>query len=250
MSVRRLQVESRSDVGLVREHNEDALRVAEDCGLIVVADGMGGCAAGEEASRIAVDTVTQQMRERSAGDLLPVEYRLALEHSIETANSAILEAAKGRPELSGMGTTVVAGMFRNNTLFVSHIGDSRVYRLRGGTLIQLTVDHSIVQQLVNQGVFPSLHEAIEAGVPSNVLTRALGAESPASAQVASYEARFGDIYLFCTDGLTNMVSDHHLESVIDAADRDLGGAADRLVEMARSNGGLDNITLVLARPLN
>jgi protein phosphatase len=147
-----------------------------------------------------------------------------------------------------MGTTVVIGYFGDTWMVHAHVGDSRLYRLRDGQLVQLTRDHSFIQEVVDQGFFPSLSEAVRYGINQHVLTRAVGsAASHVVAEVAVTPLAVGDLYLFCTDGLSGMVPDDELQSRLSAIQGDLGLAAESLVHRACASGGVDNITLVLAR---
>jgi protein phosphatase len=227
---------------MVRTHNEDAYAVAADDGLVVVADGMGGYSAGEVASRLAVDSVVQRLQfnhARRTGD--------DLEDAFQEANQVIWDTAGDFPEMEGMGTTMVVGLIQDQSLLYAWVGDSRLYRLREGQLGKLTIDHTLVQDLVDKGVFDSVEDAMAAGVRDNVLTRALGSEPWVAVSFGVSELRDGDIYLFCTDGLSHMVPDMELGRALRDGIEDLDLTAERLVELAYAAGALDNITLVLMR---
>ncbi len=243
----RFEFTSRTDKGLVRATNEDAFGTLPDDGMVVVADGMGGYQAGEVASQLAVDTVLRHLN-RQLGKTSDMDGWLReSEQAVEEANLAIWRAADNAPELQGMGTTVVIGMFRDDRLGFAWVGDSRLYRLREGRLSQLTRDHTLVQELVSQGMFASVGEAMEAGIGDNVLTRALGAEEPVPVDVSSVGLLEGDLYMFCSDGLNHMVDDATMEAALGDPQLDLNGRADRMLELAKDHGGLDNITIVLTQ---
>jgi protein phosphatase len=243
----RLEFAARSDRGLVRSANEDAFGTLPEDGMVVVADGMGGYKAGEVASQLAVDRVLRHLN-RCLGAGAVVEQCLAeSERAVEAANLAIWEASDKSPEFSGMGTTVVLGVFLEEELAFAWVGDSRLYLVRQGALIRLTTDHTLVQEMVDQGLFESVDEATTSGVGNNVLTRALGAEEPVEVDTGSVEVEEGDLFLFCTDGLTHMVDDAVLRGPLSDPDLDLPAKADRLLRSACEAGGLDNITLVLVR---
>ncbi|MCU7842862.1 MAG: protein phosphatase 2C domain-containing protein [Candidatus Thiodiazotropha sp. (ex Monitilora ramsayi)] len=240
----------RTDKGVVREHNEDAIGGDPSEGLIILADGMGGANAGEVASQLAVDLlVSQLIREEDTADEKPLGGGDLLD-AMHGVNQAIHELSWQSPEYQGMGTTVVVGLFQNDSLTYAHVGDSRLYRWRNGVLEQLTADHTLIQEMVNYGDFATLDEARLAGVPPNVLTRAFGAEPEVAADLAETDLRLGDLYLFCSDGLTCMLSDQQIQNILEKPNGDLMELNDELVEMANSMGGLDNISVILARVNN
>lgn len=162
-------------------------------------------------------------------------------------NQAILEISLQVPEYRGMGTTLVVGLFRDGLLTYAHVGDSRLYRLREGVLERLTTDHTLIQEIVNAGDFISMEEAVLAGVPQNVLTRAFGVEPEVAVDLAETELQAGDLYLFCSDGLTGMVTDQAMQSTLEDPNRDLMGMVDELIDQACKLGGLDNISVILVR---
>jgi len=245
----KLEHAGRSDRGLVRTVNEDCVAILPESGLVVVADGMGGANAGDVASHTAVEIIvshilSQDSREGKRGD--PVQEKLA-RGAVDEANRTIYASALDNPQFEGMGTTVVLGLFLEQRLIHAHVGDSRIYRFRGKRLQCLTVDHSVIQELVNQGVFPSIEEARAAGVRNNVLTRALGIEETVQIDVDSTQTLPGDVYLFCTDGLTNMVDDETITRMVTGDLDGLDAVADGLIRLACEKGGKDNISLVLVR---
>ena len=238
-----------SETGLVRKNNQDAFAVGEDIGLVVVADGMGGHRAGEVASRIAVETVHQVLaRENWDEEGDEMQTLLKLGAAVEKANEAIRLKAEYEPDMQGMGTTIVAVLFRLKRVFVAHVGDSRLYRIRDGQIQQVTRDHSLIQQLLDAGTFQTAAQAEAAGIGNNVLTRGLGIEDKVEIDVADEPLEPDDLFLLCSDGLTNMVTDHDIKQIINHYKQDLDAAAERLMLGALSAGGHDNITLVLARP--
>jgi protein phosphatase len=231
----------------VRSRNEDAVICRPEAGVVVVADGIGGASAGDVASETAARVISDRfLRQPPPGDD-PRRAQLLAEAAINEANGAILDLARTREGCAGMGTTVVLGYFGNDWLLRAHVGDSRLYRLRNHELHQLTSDHSFIQEVVDQGFFPTLEEAREYGINENVLTRAVGSAPYVMAATDVADLAVGDIYLFCTDGLSGMVAHEDLRAVLDAAKGGLGIAADALVHYATENGGSDNITLALVR---
>lgn len=249
MTVNSLELACRSHVGLVRENNEDSYTADEDYGLFVVADGMGGHCSGEIASRIAVEMAAEELGQVQHEDLADeLDSLMLVGRAVERANQAIFSEVDRHPEQSGMGTTVVAALFRDDRIYFAHVGDSRLYRFRNGHLHRLTRDHSLVQHLLDEGLFRDRAEAREAGVGDNVLTRCLGQDPNVEVDVGDADLKAGDIFLCCTDGLTGMVSDARIAALL-SADEPLETSAARLEAAALAGGGTDNVSLVLARPL-
>lgn len=236
----------RTHRGMVRPSNEDAVAVHPQVRLIVVADGVGGASAGEIASRTAVETISERFIKRPPALTEPRAAQLLTEAAVDEANGAILKRASANPEYSGMGTTVVMGYVGYGWLVYGHVGDSRLYRLRDGVLEQLTKDHSFIQEVVDQGFFPSIADAREYGITDNVLTRALGSAAHVKATTAVSELAAGDLYLFCTDGLSGMLPPAEIRNVL-AARGQLDTAAETLITLACKRGGIDNITVALLR---
>lgn len=236
----------RTDRGVVRKGNEDAVSVHPDHYLAIVADGVGGANAGEIASGIAVNLIAERFTKRLPSRTEPRLARLLTEAAVDEANGAIVRHAKQHPECSGMGTTVVVTYFGQGWLVYGHVGDSRLYRLRDGELKQLTRDHSFIQEVVDQGFFPTLADAREYGITDNVLTRALGSAAHIKATTAVTDLAVEDIYLLCSDGLTGMVPHEEIRNVLLAAGT-LETVAETLIKLACKRGGVDNITVALVR---
>lgn len=238
-----LIVSVKTDVGCVREANEDAglfvrpndPEQTEARGvLLIVADGMGGHASGEVASRMAVDEINRLYYQTPGGP------REALKYAVEEANRIIHDAAAADPALEGMGTTCTALAVVGRTVYIAHVGDSRCYRMRDRILTQITEDDSAVNEMVKLGIIS--REEARRHEDKNVILKALGTSAEVEAATPEpFEARPGDLYLLCSDGLTDMVEDGLIERTIAEAN-DLHEAAERLVETARAAGGHDNIT--------
>ncbi len=249
-----LEVASLSHPGMVRTHNEDSVFVDGDAGLAVLADGMGGYNAGEVASGIAVSVVSNGlMPELTSGrELSKVDVQSGLTHAalllqqqIAAANKGIYEAAQARPECAGMGTTIVSAVFFGNRVSIGHIGDSRCYRLRGEKFEQLTHDHSLLQEQIDSGQITP--EQAKYSLNKNLVTRALGIEAIVPADIAEYRLEANDIYLLCSDGLTDMVDPEVVHSVVNDKRTSLPEAAAELVHLANQNGCRDNISVILVR---
>ena len=249
-----LDVASLSHPGMVRMHNEDAVFVDGEAGLAVLADGMGGYSAGEVASGIAVNVVsTGLMPElRSGRELSKVDIQSGLTHAalllsqqIASANKGIYEAAQARPECAGMGTTIVTTVFHANRVSIGHIGDSRCYRLRGDKFEQLTHDHSLLQEQIDSGQLSA--DQARYSLNKNLVTRALGIEAIVPADIAEYRLEANDVYLLCSDGLTDMVDPEVVHGIVSGKREDLPEAAAELIDLANSNGGRDNISVILVR---
>jgi serine/threonine protein phosphatase PrpC len=225
---------ARTDVGREREANEDAFLVRPP--LFVVADGMGGAQAGEVASR----TLVEVCDEAAAAADLPD----ALEATVKQANARIHRMAAGDPSLEGMGCTVTASYVSGNRLTAAHVGDSRLYRLRGDSFEQLTEDHSLVAGLVRRGQLTS--EEAKVHPQRSVILRAVGVDADVEVDVVQHGLDVGDVYLTCSDGLTGMVRDEVIGETLKAFPS-LAAAAEMLIELANAAGGRDNITVVLFR---
>ena len=242
-----------SHVGRQRQHNEDSYLVADEAKLFLVADGMGGHAAGEIASRIAVDSISEFILHTKEDDgtwphAYDEHYRRStnrLVAAVRLANTRVLEAMRKDARLRGMGTTVVACMADEDTMSFAHVGDSRAYLIRNGEMSRITNDHSWVFEQVQAGM---LTEAEAEKHPlRNVITRALGGALSVSPDASEIEVRKDDVYLLCSDGLTGMVPEEEILRVVTQNRDDLQKACQQLIDTANERGGLDNITAVLVR---
>ena len=240
-----------SHVGMVREHNEDVVASDMSIGLVLLADGMGGYKAGEVASEIAILLIAAEMTEamQDQSRLLKTEPALLPEsnmliNAVEKTNKAIYDLAQMQVECAGMGTTLVVGVFVDNKLVLGHIGDSRMYRLRDELLMQLTEDHSIVQEQINAGLITT--EQAKVARNKNLVTRALGIDPMVELELQEITVQVGDTYLLCSDGLTDLVSDEEIRKILLEANGNIAYAADQLINAANEQGGLDNISVVIA----
>lgn len=247
MSQAKAEFAWRTARGLIRARNEDAVAVLPQAGIVVVADGIGGASAGDVASSTAARIISERLARQPPSRTQPRRVERFIEVAIDEANVAVHEMAVNNPSLTGMGTTVVVGYLGSDHLTYAHVGDSRLYLLRDDKLRQLTSDHSFIQEVVDQGFFPTLKEARAYGINENVLTRAVGSTTRVSAATDVIELHRGDLYLFCTDGLTNMVPPALLCRVLAVGDETLDARADELVRLAYEAGGIDNITLALVQ---
>jgi len=229
-----------SDRGRKRSTNEDAFGYSSEQGVYLVCDGMGGAAAGEVASSLAVDEVMRVLTNRVPG----VPLSSLLEQAVSDANQVIYSRAQSNAKLSGMGTTLVALVAEERRIQVLNIGDSRCYRLRGGNLEQITLDHSLVDEQVRLGRM-SMAEAARSPM-RNVITRALGTQSRVTPDIFDLEADPGDLFLLCSDGLTRELTDGSIEQIL-SRERTLEGLCGELVTAANQAGGGDNITCLLVR---
>ena len=254
MSLRgKLKFVGETHTGKVREHNEDAIAFDPEIGLLVLADGMGGYNAGEVASGIAVKTIVNLVRESVQRENLQAmdaasglsRCSIILRDAINRANKIIFQTAKTQPQCEGMGTTVVAALFHDNKITAAHVGDSRLYRERLGRLEQVTLDHSLLQELVDRG-FYSPEEAQRAG-NKNYVTRALGVEPTVDVELTVQPVEKGDHYLLCSDGLSDMVEDGDIHLTLNTFGDNLGSVAKQLIQLANDNGGRDNVSVLLAQ---
>ncbi len=249
MSVRSaLEIATITDTGVVRSFNEDAIATEPELGLALVADGMGGYKAGDVASGMAASIMTSELKrllretELTASSIAEI-----LKSSAGRANRAIYQAAQATPQYHGMGTTLVAAVFYDNHLHFTHIGDSRLYRLRRGKLKTLTQDHSILHEQVALGLISNDDAKISHN--RNLVTRALGVEAQSQCEVQDQAVEVGDLYLLCSDGLNDMVDDINIELALNALQANLPLTAKQLVMMANDNGGHDNISAILIKVL-
>ncbi|MGB7650720.1 MAG: Stp1/IreP family PP2C-type Ser/Thr phosphatase [Gallionella sp.] len=248
-----LKIVSKTHPGMVRSHNEDSVSVDAGAGLVVLADGMGGYNAGEVASGIAISVTTTEIARRlklesaaaktdkSAQDNAVI----LLRNNIQKANSSIYHASQSQPQYAGMGTTIVAGLFYDNRVAVAHIGDSRMYRLRGGKLTAVTRDHSLLQEQIDSGLISVADARFSKN--KNLVTRAVGIDPAVEPEIHVYPVQIGDVYLLCSDGLNDMVEDADIESAVYAMQANLPLAAEQLIQMANDNGGRDNVSVILVK---
>jgi protein phosphatase len=221
--------------------------------VVVLADGMGGYNAGEVASGIAVAVITTGMQQaldqrepaQPASGGGEAQGLAMLRDEIRKANTAVYQTAQNQPQCSGMGTTLVATLFFDNSMTVAHIGDSRLYRLRGESLDQVTRDHSLLQEQIDSGMITK--EQARFSQNKNLVTRALGIEPEVEAEIHTYPVEPGDIYLLCSDGLNDMVEDDDIRLTLVTLKGNLQVAAEQLVQMANDNGGRDNVSVILVR---
>ena len=238
---------------MVRSHNEDSVACEPACGLAVLADGMGGYNAGEVASGIAVSVVATEVSHRLL-NASPVEISenggeelgvTLLRENIQKANASIFHAAQSQPQYAGMGTTIVSALFYDNRVAVGHVGDSRMYRLRGEELETITRDHSLLQEQLDSGMI-SLEDA-RMSKNKNLVTRAVGIDAHVDSEIHVHDVLVGDLYLLCSDGLNDMVEDDDIQETLFALQSNLPLAASQLIQMANDNGGRDNISVILVK---
>jgi serine/threonine protein phosphatase PrpC len=248
----RITYQSVSDVGRKRKGNEDSLFLNPDQRLFVVADGMGGHAAGEVASKVAVDSINEFVCLTGGDEEITWPFGLdenisydgnRLKTAIRHANRKVLEATKEKSEYEGMATTVAAVLVDGDMANIGHVGDSRIYLFSEGALSLLTSDHSWVNEQIQSGVISP--DQARSHPLRNVVTRALGGKTDLAVDMQVRKMKPGEILLLCSDGLTTMVPDEEIEQVLKENEVDLKGAADALVDTANEHGGEDNITVVL-----
>lgn len=247
-----IDMASLTDAGVIRSHNEDSVTYDASCGLAVLADGMGGYNAGEVASGIAVSILSAEIK-HSLESLRPEDRNESgedvgvalLRENVLKANASIYNASVSQSQYSGMGTTIVAGLFYDNRLAVVHVGDSRMYRLRGETFETITRDHSLLQEQIDGGVISK--EDARMSRNKNLVTRAVGIDATVEPEIHIHEVQIGDVYLLCSDGLNDMVDDEDISATLQVMRANLPLAAARLIEMANDNGGRDNVSVILAK---
>jgi len=250
------QAAAASHRGKVRSANEDSFGIAADEGLFVVCDGMGGAAAGEVASRLAVDTMLKSFaadaqalaKKDTAADVAPATEHVGvsalLRDAVDDANHLVYSKAANDSRLHGMGTTLVAMLAREKSVWVAHVGDSRCYLYRSGVLEQLTRDHSLVDEQVKLGQLT--REEAERSPLRNVITRAVGSQRSVNAEIREVKVARGDLFLLCSDGLTRELPDNRIETLLKKA-TDLDVLCQQLIEAANNAGGRDNVTCILVR---
>ena len=249
-----LEIVVKTDPGMVRSHNEDSVFGNPHGGPVVLADGMGGYNAGEVASGMATTVLSTELEaaflarspDTRADDGASYAH-VAIRELVTKTNSAIFNAAESQPQYAGMGTTLVLALFHDNKVTAAHIGDSRLYRLRGSDFEQLTRDHSLLQEQIDAGMI-SVEDARHSQ-NKNLVTRALGVDPEVEAEICDYEVLPGDIYLLCSDGLNDMVEDEETALTLQALGANLELAATQLIQMANDNGGRDNVSVILVKIL-
>jgi protein phosphatase len=242
-----------SDTGKLRKRNEDTIASDVSIGLAVLADGMGGYNAGDVASQMAVLTITADLKtkfkhaiqENQLIDTSNIKSHLV--NAVNTANNAIFQVSKEQAQCAGMGTTLVLSVFIDNKVVIGHIGDSRAYLFRNHDLTQLTNDHSVLQEQLDSGLLTA--EQAKFVTYKNYVTRALGVESEVDLELSTFDVAIGDIYLLCSDGLTEMVEEDDIRTTLIENSDDLAHAANTLVQKANQHGGKDNISVILIEVL-
>jgi protein phosphatase len=248
-----LQAASLTDPGRVRDHNEDCIESRPETGLYVLADGMGGYNAGEVASGMATSLITDGLHEawnprvveRLGREEAKTLAERLIKEQIARANSAIFTTSQNNPECAGMGTTLVMCLFYDNFLAAAHIGDSRLYRLRGETMEQVTRDHSLLQEQLDSGLITP--EEAKLSQNKNLVTRALGIDPTVEPEIHVHEAQQDDLYLLCSDGLSDMVEDEEIRLTLMTLKTNPNLTVQQLVQAANDNGGRDNISAMLIR---
>ena len=242
----------KTDQGKTRTNNEDAFLVNDHLGLYAVADGIGGHEGGEVASRLAVEALSDMLREQFAGSRSAAafddspetnQYISSLRGAVALANTTIRQTAAQDPALTGMGTTITAVLLRPRTSVFVHVGDSRAYLFRDGTLRQLTDDHSLVAEQMRAGLITP--EQARMSPYRHVITRSVGIHPEVHADFGMFELEKNDVLLLCTDGLTEMVKDDDIARILSSETP--AASAESLVRRANNNGGVDNITVVVVR---
>lgn len=249
-----LELAFNSDVGRKRSHNEDSSAIDASLGLLIIADGMGGYRAGEVASAVAISTIVKHIQQR-LHQLKPrqtdpetgftMESILARD-ALQEANFEVFRSAYDHSQFDGMGTTALIVLFYDNHFSVAHVGDSRLYRERNGQLVKITSDHSLRQELIDRGLYTQ--EEAEAKTPNHLVTRALGINDVVNVDIFEDAVLPGDLFLLCTDGLTDMVDDTDIHLTLKKFSDNLNRTAQELIDLANSRGGKDNISVILARP--
>ncbi len=251
----KLLLHGKTDVGLIRDHNEDAIGCDENIGLAVLADGMGGHRGGEMASAITVSTILENVTEKIK-KLKPGETdeatgysmeSLAVHEAITLANKNVHDSSEANAQYRGMGTTVVVTLFYDNRFTVAHVGDSRLYRLRDNELEQITRDHSLMQELIDRGFYTP--EQARNSLNKNLVTRAIGIDENVQIDIQEDIAMVNDIYLLCSDGVTDMIEDELIKTAILDNENNLEKAAEEIIRLANEHGGKDNISALLIKPI-
>ena len=247
-----LEIVSQTNPGMVRSHNEDSVNFDAQLGLVVLADGMGGYNAGEVASGIAVSVLSSEVRHHlegarpedmdGSGEELGV---VLLRDNVKKANLSIFRAAQSQPQYAGMGTTIVTALFYDDRVAVAHVGDSRMYCLRGEEFESITRDHSLLQEQIDSGLISK--EDARLSQNKNLVTRAVGIDDDVVPEIHVHKVQVGDIYVLCSDGLNDMVEDEDIGSTVQMLQNNLPLAATQLIQLANDNGGRDNVSVILIK---
>ena len=251
----KILLHGKTDVGMVRDHNEDAIGCEENIALAILADGMGGHRGGEMASAITVSTIlecisekTKQLNTAVSDDETGYSAEsLAVHEAVTLANKNVYDSSEANAQYRGMGTTVVVVLFYDNRFTVAHVGDSRLYRLRDSELEQLTRDHSLMQELIDRGFYTT--EQAKTSLNKNLVTRAIGVDNKVQIDMQEDVAMVDDIYLLCSDGVTDIIEDDLIQSILIENSNDLEKAASEIIRLANEHGGKDNISALLAKPI-
>lgn len=245
-----LAVCGRSHVGKVRAKNEDVWAEESDIGFFALADGMGGRQAGDIASRQAINELCSLVREFAHPEREGVgshDFMQFLRQAIEQVNTHVRDLGQSDASLEGMGTTLDCMKFFDTEVVIGHVGDSRIYRLRGGKLVQITKDHSLVRELIDLGNIPESEES--QFMYRHVITQAIGTSATVDPNVVTFDVQTGDLYLMCSDGLSDLHERAEIEELM-SLDASLEERADRLVASSNNKGGKDNVTVVLVEVRN
>ncbi|MDT8281221.1 MAG: Stp1/IreP family PP2C-type Ser/Thr phosphatase [Gammaproteobacteria bacterium] len=251
----KILMHGQTDVGCIRDHNEDTIGCIENIALAVLADGMGGHRAGEMASAITVSTILETVNEKlksinpgEINDITGYSLESQLVHeAITLANKNVHDSSQSNAQYRGMGTTVVVTLFYDNRFTVAHVGDSRLYRLRDLELEQITRDHSLMQELIDRGFYTS--EQAKNSLNKNLVTRAVGIDENIQIDIQEDIVMLNDIYLLCSDGVTDMIEDYQIKSAILDHENDLEKATAEIIRLANEHGGKDNISVLLIKPV-
>jgi protein phosphatase len=251
----KVQLYGNTDTGSVREHNEDAIGCNDDIALAVLADGMGGHRGGEMASAITVSTILDDITGKvknikTASIFNDSGYSATSQiiyEAVTLANKNVYDSSEAHTQYRGMGTTVVVVLFYDNRFTVAHVGDSRLYRLRNGKLEQLTRDHSLVQDLIDRDFYTP--EQAKNSLNKNLITRAIGIDCKVQIDIQEDNAMVNDIYLLCSDGVTDMIEDNLIKTIMIENSENLEKATAEIIRMANEHGGKDNISALMAKPI-
>ncbi len=244
-----------TDTGLHRDHNEDTIGSNEDIALAVLADGMGGHRCGEIASAISVNTILEftkkKIKQLTVNDIDKNTgtniHSMVIRDAIRLANENVYNSAQSNKQYHGMGTTIVVALFYDNHVTVAHVGDSRLYRLRDNQLEQITQDHSYIQELLDCGIYNP--EQAKNSKYKNLITSAIGIDKTIQVEIQEHSTKIGDIYLLCSDGVSDMIDDELIKSILITNSNDLEIGAAKIIQSANKNGGKDNISALLAKPI-